>query len=58
VFVGPIPAVFRTATPVRNRGERWQLAAFSEFAAGFLNVMQRSVNRKVRVRIPAPEPKL
>ncbi len=46
----------RTATPAINRDIQGRIAVLSEFRAPFLNGAQPSVNRKVRVRIPAPEP--
>jgi hypothetical protein len=44
------------ATPARNRAKWRYSAALNEFMPIFLNGAHRSVNRKVQVRIPVPEP--
>jgi len=46
----------RAATAAINRSKRRHSAALSEFEPLFLNRVQRSVHRKVQVRIPGPEP--
>src|SRR5450759_831015 len=45
---------FHTATPALNGANWWQSALLSVFRVPFLNVAQRSVNRKVQGSNPCP----